>query len=154
MCSQLSLLLIVFPTPLLSFKTLFEHLYSRPPSFHHLCVFGCLAYATTVFIGYLVGHKAYKLYDLSSHKIFYESRCCFPWDILPLQFYWPRAQLRPILSSSPNYKPYSSIHNTNTDKSKSILLSFSIVLRPSFRRRVVAVVVFQSRRRITVVVIS
>ncbi|KAL5839769.1 hypothetical protein ACOSQ4_012377 [Xanthoceras sorbifolium] len=36
------------PSPLLSNKTPFEMLYSRPPSLDHLKVFGCLCYATVV----------------------------------------------------------------------------------------------------------
>ena len=72
------------PSPVLSFKTQFERLYLKPPSYTHLCVFGCLAYATNVhvshkfdhhaitciFIGYPVGQKAYKLFNLSTRKIF------------------------------------------------------------------------------------
>ena len=40
------------PSPILSFKTHFELLYSKSPSFSHLRVFGCLAYATNVKISH------------------------------------------------------------------------------------------------------
>ena len=72
------------PSPVLSFKTPLERLYSKPPSYSHLHVFGCLAYVTNVyvyhkfdhhaitciFICYPVGQKAYKLFNLSTKKIF------------------------------------------------------------------------------------
>jgi hypothetical protein len=37
------------PSPVLSIKTPFEFLYSKPPCFSHIRVFSCLAYATTVY---------------------------------------------------------------------------------------------------------
>jgi len=95
------------PSPVLSLKTLFELLYSKRPSFSHLRVFGCLAYATNVrvshkfdhhsipsiFIGYPVGRKAYKLFDLSSNKIF-TSR-----DVKFHETSFPYASVKPISPS-------------------------------------------------------
>ncbi|KAI9176776.1 hypothetical protein LWI28_007083 [Acer negundo] len=85
------------PSPVLSFKTPFELLYSKPPSFSHLRVFGCLAYATNVtvshkfdhrsipliFIGYPVGQKAYKLFNLSNKKVFTSRDVKFFENIFP-----------------------------------------------------------------------
>jgi hypothetical protein len=85
------------PSSVLSFKTPFELLYSKPPSFSHIRVFGCLAYATNVhpshkfdfrsmpsiFIGYPTGQKAYKLFDLSSKKIFTSRDVRFHEHIFP-----------------------------------------------------------------------
>ncbi|KAJ9554960.1 hypothetical protein OSB04_009574 [Centaurea solstitialis] len=85
------------PSPLLSFKTPFELLYSEPPSFSHLRVFGCLAYATNVkishkfdaraiaalFIGYPLGQKGYKLFDLRTKKIFISRDVKFHETIFP-----------------------------------------------------------------------
>ncbi|KAI5352640.1 hypothetical protein L3X38_005531 [Prunus dulcis] len=86
-----------FPTPLLSFNTHFERLNSKNPSFSHLRIFGCLAYATNVhvthkfapraipsiFLGYPFGQKAFKLYDLESHKIFTSHNVKFHENIFP-----------------------------------------------------------------------
>ena len=74
-------------SPFLCNRTPIETLYKRPPTFHHLKVFGCKCYAivvhpkqkiksraiSCVFVGYSSGHKGYKLYDIPSHK-FYISR--------------------------------------------------------------------------------
>lgn len=65
-----------------AFKTPFELLYSKPPSYAHLRVFDCLAYTTNVhtshkfdqratpsiFISYPDGQKGCKLYDKSTKK--------------------------------------------------------------------------------------
>jgi hypothetical protein len=85
------------PTPVLSFQTPFERLYSKSPHYHHLRVFGCLAYATNVhtshkfdsrampciFIGYPAGQKAYKLYNLSTKKVITSRDVFFHETIFP-----------------------------------------------------------------------
>ena len=95
------------PSHVLSFKTPFEILDSKQPSFSHLRVFGCLAYATNVhtphkfaprsipfvFFGYPTGQKAYKLFDLSN-KIFFTSR-----DVRFHENTFPFANAKPNLFS-------------------------------------------------------
>jgi len=69
----------------------------------HLCVFGCLAYATNIpashkfdhhsipslFINYPIGQKAYKLFDLSTKKIFTSCDVRFHKNIFPCAFVKP-----------------------------------------------------------------
>ena len=87
------------PTTLLSQQTPIERLYGKVPSCSHLKVFSCLAYATIVhvshkfapratrcvFLGYPVGQKAYKLYDLTTHKIFTSRDIVFHEHIFPFE---------------------------------------------------------------------
>lgn len=73
------------PTKVLGWKTSNDVLFNKPPSYEELRVFGCLCYAYNthvhrgkiysrsrkcLMIGDPYGQKAYKLYDLTSHKIF------------------------------------------------------------------------------------
>ncbi|KAM1627395.1 hypothetical protein ACFX1R_017067 [Malus domestica] len=88
-----------FPTPLLHYKTPYELLHAKPPTFSHIRVFGCLAYATNVhvshkfdararrcvFLGYPFGQKAYKLYDLTTKQIFTNRDVIFHENTYPFQ---------------------------------------------------------------------
>lgn len=74
------------PTRSLEFKTPFEALYGYKPTIKHLRVFGCKAFAhipkedrkkldsksiRCTFIGYCLSYKAYRLFNPSTHKIFF-----------------------------------------------------------------------------------
>ena len=67
------------PSPLLKHKSPYEVLFNKPPACHSLRTFGCLCYASTIptlkhkfrlkaipsiFVGYPIGYKGYKLYNL------------------------------------------------------------------------------------------
>ncbi|KAG5556472.1 hypothetical protein RHGRI_006920 [Rhododendron griersonianum] len=85
------------PTPLLSNKSPYELFHNKPPTFNHIKVFGCLCYATVIhplhkfdsrarrciFVGYPIGQKGYKLYDLHTHQFFVSRDVYFHENIFP-----------------------------------------------------------------------
>jgi len=73
------------PTKILDHKTPFDALYSYKPTLSHLRIFGSKAFSHVpkedrrkldakaikcIFIGYCSDHKAYKLFDHCTHKVF------------------------------------------------------------------------------------
>jgi hypothetical protein len=86
------------PTPNLSNKSPHELLFFTPPSYFHLKVFRCLAYASTllrnrtkfdaraipcIFIDYPYATKGYKLYNLQTKSVFVSRNVIFHENIFP-----------------------------------------------------------------------
>lgn len=87
------------PSPLLSNTTPFELLYKKVVNYGSLKVFGYLTFASIlfghrtkfqprarmcVFLGYPIGMKAYKLYDIDTRHIFFSRDVVFQEKIFPL----------------------------------------------------------------------
>ena len=102
------------PTLLLSKKTTFEKLHNKLPSYSHMKVFWCLAFATTVgpttkfdpkakkcvFLGYPHRQRAYKLYDLSTKKSL---------QVVTLYFTKMFTLLKVKITATPNLCPFPNL---------------------------------------------
>lgn len=97
-CVQTAVYLINRTPPLPKNKSSFELLTSKPPSYDHLCVFGCLCFTSIllkdrhkfspraspcVFLGYPQGYKGYKVLDLHTYTISISCNVIFHEDSFP-----------------------------------------------------------------------
>ncbi|KAK4381522.1 Retrovirus-related Pol polyprotein from transposon RE1 [Sesamum angolense] len=105
------------PSPILNWKSPYEILHHKSPSYQFLRAFGCLCFSTNVqphktkfepratkcvFIGYAQGQKGYKLYDLEHHSVFVSR------DVTFHENYFPYKHTSDISTSCPIPLPISS----------------------------------------------
>jgi len=99
------------PTPLLNYKTPYEKLLGKVPSYSHMRTFGCLVFAANpsithdkfnargipcVFLGYPSSQKGYKLLNLQSHHTFVSRDVRFIEDVFPFHKDSFEAYMTPI----------------------------------------------------------
>ncbi|XP_048609075.1 uncharacterized protein LOC106356373 isoform X1 [Brassica napus] len=110
------------PSALLGNKTPFEKLYGSAPSYKHLRVFGCLAYAHNldhkgdkftsrssrcVFLGYPYGKKGWRLYDIDRKLIFNSRDVVFREKNFPFQTMLSDSTSAPAIVNSPVLSGFS-----------------------------------------------
>lgn len=93
----------MLPCEKLHCKSPFEVLFGENPLHDHMRIFDCLCYMTNnsptkskfdsrafpcVFLGYPFGKKAYKVFDLKSHKVYFSRDVVFHEDIFLFQDSW------------------------------------------------------------------
>ncbi|KAL0298504.1 UNVERIFIED_CONTAM: Retrovirus-related Pol polyprotein from transposon TNT 1-94 [Sesamum radiatum] len=140
------------PSSLLGWKTPYEILHQRSPTYDQLKTFGCLAFACNVkpfkdkfdarahkcvFIGYSSGQKAFKLYDLNNHSViisrdvvFHEQNFPFSTSVLPDLTATPLPLVSltddPLMLSNPNPQLTDVPEQSHLPHSTSTDLHFSL----------------------------
>ena len=86
------------PSPVLKFKSPYEILFGKVPDYQALKIFGCLCYASslpahrhkfaarvipTIFMGYPIDYKGYRLLNLETREFFISRDVVFHEDIFP-----------------------------------------------------------------------
>lgn len=89
---------------LLDWKTPYQLLYQKPSNYNHLKTFGWLCFATNtlphkdkfvpraykcIFLGYTLGQKAYKVYDIDNNRIYISRDVVFHEKKISLPKYYP-----------------------------------------------------------------
>ncbi|KAL2230846.1 UNVERIFIED_CONTAM: Retrovirus-related Pol polyprotein from transposon RE1 [Sesamum indicum] len=122
------------PSAVLSWRSSHELLFETSPSYAHLKTFGCLCFASNtlphkskftprafkcVFIGYVQGQKAFKLYDLDNKKVIISRDVTFHEDIFPYQNSNATSKIGPVLMPTQlldnPYHQSDSISSNNSD---------------------------------------
>jgi hypothetical protein len=135
------------PTPNLSNKSPYEILFSNPPSYLHLNVFGCLCFASALlrdrtkfdpralpclFLGYPIGIKRYKLLNLNTQSIIISCHVIIHEHIFPFaspisQFDSSRCLVlrSPLIEQSTFHHPNASSQTTSHPPSLQLIPSNS-----------------------------
>ncbi|KAL0427911.1 UNVERIFIED_CONTAM: Retrovirus-related Pol polyprotein from transposon RE1 [Sesamum latifolium] len=115
------------PTKTLNWKTHFEVLQNEAPDYEHMRIFGSLYFATNtqpgkkifdaratkgIFLGYVAGHKGYRVFDLTSNTLFVSRDVVFHEDVFP----YVGRQLDPITCPQPVVSDEEEVvENNNTE---------------------------------------
>ncbi|KAL0409332.1 UNVERIFIED_CONTAM: Retrovirus-related Pol polyprotein from transposon RE2 [Sesamum radiatum] len=144
------------PTPTLDWKSPYELLHHKPPTYSHLHVFGCLCFASNaqpskqkldprayrcVFLGYSHSHKAYKVYDLDSHMMFHSRDVTFRETVFPF------ASIPPLTDNIPLPVPFIDtdepslasptllIHDTSSPQQRTSIPTPTVCVPPPRRSK-------------------
>ncbi|KAL0320312.1 UNVERIFIED_CONTAM: hypothetical protein Sradi_5292700 [Sesamum radiatum] len=117
------------PSASLQWKSPFELLFKVPPSYYTLRTFGCLCFASNtypqkskfnlrafkcVFLGYVQGKKAYKVYDLENKKTIISRDVVFQEDVFPYKL--------------PPWTPTLATSNSNSNSTSTSSYLFDLPL--------------------------
>lgn len=113
---------------MLKWKTPYEVLHNKVPSFDQIKVFGSLCYTTNnkphkekfeprslrcIFLGFNTGQKGYKLYHLETMEILVSRDVVFYEHVLPFKQNLPEKELNPIPIPIPDFETDKQRPNRN-----------------------------------------